>query len=330
MKTVSALILLLVTAACLTLRYGETPFEEVWQGAKERFLTEKQGWNPLLDERLPRLIVILCTGASLAVSGAVMQALFQNPLASPSVLGVSCGGSLFVVLIFAFGWNIHYPFSVPIAAFTGCLSTLMLVYAISRLQGGMQMQMLILSGIAISSLILALQGAITYALRDQWQLIQTLTEWEAGSTTDRNWHHVHMQLPLTLIGLTGCWFYAKEIDILALGEEEAANLGVEVRTVRWRLFLCIALLTGGAIAAVGIIAFFGLVLPHLMRTLSGPNAKRLIPLCLLAGSAVLASMDITLRLLEIQAFSIGNVSAILGALFFVMLLFGTGKKRVVC
>ncbi len=319
-------LLLLLLSSWLTLRFGETPFEIVWEGAKQRLLLGHTGWNPLLDERVPRLIVILCTGASLAVSGAVMQALFQNPLASPSVLGISCGGSLFVVLIFASGWNIHYPFAVPVAAFSGCLCTLMLVYAISRLQGGMQMQMLILSGIAISSLILALQGALTYSLRDRWQLIQTLTEWEAGSTTDRNWQHVHMQLPLTIVGLIGCWFYTKEIDILALGEEEAANLGVDVRTVRWRLFLCIALLTGGAIAAVGIIAFFGLVLPHLMRYLSGPNARRLIPLCLLAGSTTLACLDISLRVFEIQAFSIGNVSAILGAFFFVMLLFGTGKK----
>lgn len=324
------LFLFLFLASWLTLRYGDTPFDTVWEGAKARVFAGQTGWNPLLDERLPRLIVILCTGASLAVSGAVMQALFQNPLASPSVLGISCGGSLFVVLIFALGWHIHYPFAVPIAAFTGCLSTLMLVYAISRLQGGMQMQMLILSGIAISSLLLALQGAVTYALRDRWQLIQTLTEWEAGSTTDRSWQHVHMQLPLTIVGLAGCWLYAKAIDILALGEEEAANLGVDVRTVRWRLFLCIALLMGGAIAAVGIIAFFGLVLPHLMRYISGPNAKRLIPLSLLAGSTALAVMDISLRIFHIHALSIGNVSAILGGFFFVMLLFGTAKKQALC
>lgn len=324
---VIALFFLLFLASYLTLTFGETPFDTLWQGAKERFFTGNQTWNPLLDERLPRLIVILCTGASLAVSGAVMQALFQNPLASPSVLGISCGGSLFVVLTFAFGWNSHYPFAVPVAAFTGCFTTLLLVYTLSRARGGMKT--LILSGIAISTLILALQGAITYSLRDNWQLIQTLTEWEAGSTTDRNWQHVHMQLPLTLIGLFGCWLYSKEIDILALGEEEAANLGVDVKTIRWRLFLCIALLTGGAIAAVGIIAFFGLVLPHLMRALSGPNANRLIPLCLLAGSGALAAMDITLRYFAIQAFSIGNVSAILGALFFLILLFGPSKRKVI-
>lgn len=323
------LLLLLIASSLLTLTFGEIPWTTVWEGVKER-LNGGGTWNPLLDERLPRLIVILCTGASLAVSGAVMQALFQNPLASPSVLGISCGGSLFVVLIFACGMNHDYPYAVPAAAFTGCLSTLMLVYFISRLHGGMQMQSLILTGIAISTLILALQGAVTYALRDRWQLIQTLTEWEAGSTTDRNWKHVHMQLPLTIVGLIGCWFYRREIDILALGEEEALNLGVDVKIVRWRLFLCIALLTGGAIAAVGIIAFFGLVLPHVMRRLAGPNAKKLIPLCLLGGSAALAAMDITLRIFSIQAFSIGNVSAILGAIFFVILLFGKRQSVAAC
>lgn len=314
---------LLAIFSIATLSYGDTPFHIVFQ----RLFEGSNQWNPLLHERLPRLIVILCTGASLAVSGAVMQALFHNPLASPSVLGITSGGSLVVTFIFILGWHFRYPFLLPISAIAGCLATLLIVYRLSRQQGKVKLGTLILSGIAISTVLTAAQSAIIYAFRDQWQLIQILTEWEAGSTTDRNWNHVHMQLPLTIVGLLGCWLYRQEINILALGEEEAANLGVEVETVRWRLFLCIALLTGGAIAAVGIIAYFGLVLPNIIRRLQGPDNRILIPMCILVGSSLLAGLDIILRLFSIHSLTIGNISAILGGGFFLMLLFGSREMR---
>ncbi len=293
----------------------------------QRLFGNSTVWNPLLDERLPRLLVLLCTGASLAVSGAVLQSLFHNPLASPSILGMSCGGSLLVTVAFMMHWHLSHPYSIPLAAFGGCLATLLLVYSLSRRNGEVQIATLILTGIAVSTLLLAIQGALTYALRDRWQLIQTLTEWEAGSTADRNWKHVHMQLPLTLIGLWGCWRYREEINILALGEEEAKNLGVEVAKVRWRLFLCISLLTGGALAAVGLIAFFGLVLPHVIRRISGADNRSLIPHNILAGSAALLFLDVFLRTFGIQSFSIGNISTIIGGLFFLLLLTEMGSEK---
>lgn len=319
--TVSILLLVTILAcSLLTLVMGDTSWDLVWQDVLQRFEGRGAVWNPLLDERIPRLIVILCSGASLAVAGAVMQALFHNPLASPNILGISCGGGLLVVLVFVLGWHLHYPFAIPLAAFAGSLLTLLCVYSLSRSQGEVQLNTLILTGIAISSLLFAIQAAIMYALRDRWMLIQTLTEWEAGSTLDRDWKHVHMQLPLTLIGLFGCWYYHSEIDLLTLGEDEARNLGVEVNKVRWRLFLCVALLTGGAIASVGMITFFALVLPHLVRYIQGPANYRLIPLCILVGSASFAAMDLLLRILEIHALSIGNVSALLGGLSFLILM----------
>ena len=309
-----------------TLVIGETPWWDVWTNIVARIQGNSSEWNALLDERLPRLIVLLSTGASLAVAGAVMQSLFQNPLASPSVLGISCGGSLMVSLVFILGWHFEYPYAMPIAAFGGCLSTLFLVYSLSRRNGNVQTSTLILTGIAISTLLLSIQGAISYALRDQWQLMQTLREWDAGSTMDRSWKHVHLQLPVTIFGLLGCLFYRAEINILALGEEEAKNLGVEVSKVRFRLFICIAMLTGGSIAAVGILPFFGLVLPHVIRRLEGPDNRRLIPLCIGIGGVSLVFMDLLLRIGNIQAFTIGNVSAILGGTFFLLLLLG--QKRV--
>lgn len=238
-------LILLTLGSAFTLMSGETPWKTVWEGVLLRLQGKSELWNPLLDERLPRLIVLLCTGASLAVSGAVMQSMFHNPLASPSVLGISSGRCLSVIIIFILNLRFSHPYALPLAAFMGCFATLCLVYNLSRWQEGKQLTNLILTGIAISTLLIAIQGLLLYALRDRWQLIQTITEWEAGSTIDRSWQHVHMQLPLTLVGLWGCWMYREELNILALGEEEAKNLGVDVQRVRWRLFLCISLLTGG-------------------------------------------------------------------------------------
>lgn len=323
------IILTILCSSCLlTLINGETPWTAVWEESLLRFQHASERWNPLLDERLPRLIVLICTGASLAVSGAVMQALFQNSLASPSILGISSGGCLAGLLVFIFNIQLIYPHAIPLAAFLGCLLTLGIVYGMSKMQKGLHLQNLILTGIAISGFLLAIQGVILYALRDQWQLIQTITEWEAGSTQDRNWQHVHMQLPLALIGLTGCLYYREELNLLALGEEEALNLGVNVSQVRWRLFLCIALLTGGALAAIGMIAFFGLAMPHIVRKIYGPDHRLLIPLCLLSGAAFLTGIDVFLRYFEVFNISLGNFSALLGGAFFIFLLFHKQARPV--
>jgi iron complex transport system permease protein len=260
------------------------------------------------------------------VAGAVTQSLFHNPLASPSVLGISSGGCLAVVLVFVSDLHLKIPALLPLSAFTGCMATLCLVYALSCLQQGSRLTRLILTGIAVSSLIIALQNLVLYSMRHNWQLIQTISEWESGSSLDRNWSHVHLQLPLTLIGLGGCWLYRKELNILALGEEEAQNLGIEVRLIRWRLFLCISLLTAGSLAALGMIAFFGLVLPHVIRQLQGADNNRLIPLCIVGGAAVLITFDLFLRQARLTSFSIGNLSAIIGGMFFLFLLFYNQKQ----
>jgi len=212
---------LLAIASILTLVLGETPWNTAWDGFIDRIAGRSMSWNPLADERLPRLIILICTGASLAVSGAVMQSLFHNPLASPSVIGISTGGCLAVVMIFIFDLRFTYPYALPLAAFTGCFLTLCLVYALSQLQSGNHLTNLILTGISISTFLIAIQGLLLYSLRNHWQLIQTISEWEAGSTIDRSWQYVHMQLPLTLVGLCGCWIYREELNLLSLGEEEA-------------------------------------------------------------------------------------------------------------
>lgn len=320
-------IVLLVLLSLAIITFGEAPWKMVLDGVWIRFSGENDGWNPLLDERIPRLIVLLCTGASLAVSGAVIQSIFHNPLASPSVLGISSGGCLSVIFVFIYDLRLTHPYAVPLASCVGCFVALCLVYSLSRAQRGVHISNLILTGIAISTLLTAVQGFLLYSMRDHWQLIQTITEWESGSTIDRSWQHVHMQLPLAIIGLCGCWMYRKELNLLALGEEEAANLGVDVQRVRWRLFLCISLLTGGALAAVGMIPFFGLVFPHIVRRIQGSDHLVLIPMCMITGALGLSFLDFFLRVFSFHDISIGSLSAVLGGLFFLFLLFQKGSAQ---
>ncbi len=323
----SCICLLFITLAIATLLQGEAPLEIVWQGVLARFFSDNALWNPLLDERLPRLIILICTGASLAVSGAILQALFQNALASPSILGITSGGSLCIILVYLLGWQSQTPYAMPVAAVFGSLATLLLVYSLSRKKGALHLGNLILTGIAISTVLIAIQSAILYSVRDNWQLFSTLSLLEVGTSSDRSWLHVHLQLPLTLIGLLGSWYYKKELNLLALGDEDAANLGVDVEKIRWRLFLCVALLTGGALAAMGVIAFFGLVLPHIVRYLFGNNNVVIIPFCIVAGGTLLMGLDLFLRYFAIHNFSIGNISTILGGIFFLILLFGRRQER---
>lgn len=275
----------------------------------------------LTSNLIPRILVLITTGASLAVSGALMQSLFHNPLASPSILGVSFGGSLLVVIVSALNFTSFSPLVLPATAFLGSLFTLGLVYFLSCSQKDSSTQSLILSGIALSSVFLACQGALLYALRDRWQLIMFLTEWESGSTLNLSWKEVHMQMPLAIVGFLITYFYRRDLLVLSLGDEEAWLLGVDVKKVRFRLIFASALLSGGALAAVGIIPFFGLILPHIVRSLIGCAHPFFLQFTALGGGILLITLDSGLRYFEVYSFTVGNIAALLGGLFFLYLLF---------
>lgn len=312
------LVLILAFCSLLLLMQGSVPLEEVLGQALMKINGNYSGWNPLLDERVPRLIVILCTGSSLALSGAVMQGLFQNPLASPSVLGTSLGGSLGVLILFISGLHLHYPFTLALAAFIGSLTLLGAVFFLNR--GNEGTHSLILIGLALTTFLLAVEGALLFMLRDRYSLIQLWMEWGSGSFADRSWSHVHQQLPLTLFGLIGCLKYRKEINLLSLGDEEALNLGVDVDRVRWRLFLFVSLLMAGSLAAAGIIPFFGLIMPHIVRRFVGANHQVLLPISCFAGALFLLLMELFLKTFSISILSIGQLSAFFGGLFYLTLL----------
>ena len=328
-----ALLLLLFIGALWTLLAGPTPFSDVWSGVQKRISGLDNSWNPLLDERLPRLITILCTGASLATAGTVMQTLFRNPLASPSVLGLPAGAALCVLFCFLLNIQHLYPWMLSLSAFCGCFFTLLFIYSVSRLFSLNDMNALVLTSIALATVLTASLQTILYALRANWNLVQSMSEWMVGATVDRNWQHVHMQVPLTIYGLLGCYSYRHELNILCLGDEEASNLGIDVPKVRWHLFIWVSMLVSGAVAAMGNIAFFGLILPNILRTILGPNIRTLIPFSIFVGAATLLYLDIFLRFFQVTVLSIGNIFALLGGVYFLVVLIQYQQQRkglVVC
>lgn len=322
-KTIALLSILCIFTSIASLFLGETPLRLIVTTVLPR-LQGKESWNALIDERIPRVIITLLSGASLALSGCITQSLFQNPLASPSVLGCSFGGSLCVTLVFIFNLHQRLPFSLPFAAFLGCLVTLIFVFSIAYQNSRLHLSTLILAGIAISTVISSIQGCISYMLRDNWHLLSTLKEWENGSLQHLTWKHVHMQAPLAIAGILNCLRYHKELDILSLGDEDALVLGVDVEKTRLHLFCSIALLVGGTLASCGIISFFGLILPHILRKLFGTSHFNLLVANIIGGSFALTFLDLLLRFLGIHIFTIGNLSAVIGGLFFLFLLI---KKR---
>lgn len=277
-------------------------------------------WNPLLDERLPRWIILSLSGSSLAMAGAAMQALFNNTLASPSSLGITAGGSLMIVVAYTSGIASVFALSTSVLAFLGCLVTLILVYSLYLLRGGSSATLLLI-GLAVATLMGAIESSLMYWVRDDWHLVRTLTEWAGASSIDRTWTDAWLQMPFCLAGMLGIWFLQRELDIISLGEEQAMALGIDTQRLRWTLFLWISLITGSTLASLGSLPFFGLLLPHLARLLTGPCHKRLLPLCLWLGAGMLCFLDWLLRYTQTSVLSLGNVCALLGAIGFLLIFF---------
>jgi iron complex transport system permease protein len=281
----------------------------------------RTSWNPVIDERIPRWIILSLSGSSLAMAGAAMQALFNNTLASPSSLGITAGGSLMIVIAYTTGLASFLTLSTSVLAFLGCLITLVLVYSLSLCRGGSSSATLVLIGLAIATLMSAIESSLMYWVRDDWNLVRTLTEWAAASTFDCTWTEVWLELPFCILGSLGIWWLKHEIDIMSLGEEQAIALGIDTEKVRWLLFLCISLITGSTLASLGSLPFFGLLLPHLARLITGPAQKKLLPLCLWLGAGILCFLDWLIRYLQLGMFSLGNVCALLGAVGFLFIFF---------
>ena len=275
--------------------------------------------------RLPRTLLGLATGGVLALSGVAMQGLFRNPLADPGLVGVSSGaalGAAFAIvggavmggLPEAFG-----PYVLSLCAFLGGLGVTALVYRLGRRNGQTHVATMLLAGIALTALSASAVGLFTYLADDA--TLRTLTFWNLGSLNGASYARLW---PLLLVcAVVVAWLprRARALNALLLGESEAAHLGIDVERLKRELVFCTALGVGAAVAAAGMIGFVGLVVPHLVRLIAGPDHRILLPASVLAGGSLLLLADLVARLALAPAeLPIGIVTAFIGAPFFLYLL----------
>jgi iron complex transport system permease protein len=272
------------------------------------------------DIRLPRVVLAMLVGGMLGLSGAVMQGFFQNPMADPYIIGVSSGAALGATLSLSLSldfwvWGIS---SVSVFAFAGALLAALLVAGISLRGGRLPVAVVLLSGVAVASLASALTPLVMLATRAD---LQRIFYWLMGSLAARRWDHVQMVWPYALGGAVFLQFYARDLNLILQGEEQAQYLGVEVEKIKRLLLVASALLTASAVAVSGVIGFVGLIVPHAMRLLVGPDHRRLFPASVLGGALLVAGADLLARLLLAPAeLPIGVITSLLGCPFFLYLL----------
>jgi len=280
----------------------------------------------LWEIRLPRVALGALVGAALAVSGAVMQGLFRNPLADPGIVGVSAGAGLGAVTAIVLGGLLPPAlqvmlgyYLVPAAAFLGGWASVMLLYAVATRGGRTSVATMLLAGIALGALSGAVSGLLVYAADDQQ--LRDLTFWGLGSLAGATWDKLAVAAPVIAVAVAVAALLGRGLNGLALGEATALHLGIPVQRVKNLAVLTVAAATGAAVAVSGGIGFVGIVVPHVLRLATGPDHGPLLINCALLGASLLLAADIISRIVIAPAeLPIGIVTAVLGAPVFLWIL----------
>jgi iron complex transport system permease protein len=279
----------------------------------------------LLNIRLPRVMLAAIAGAGLATAGAVMQGVFGNPLAEPGLVGVSSGAAAAACGGIALGVGTAGPWATAGLAFAGGLATTALVYMLSRSGGRTEVVTLVLTGIAVNAIAGAAIALFTFLADTSAR--EEIIFWQMGSLNGTRWVYVWVAAPLVVIGVVGALTLAKRLDLLSLGERGARHLGVDVERLRIVAIVLVALMTAAAVAFCGIIAFVGLVVPHLIRMVMGPGHRVLLPASALGGAALLTAADLVARnAVSYADLPIGMLTALVGGPFFFYLLRRTRRQ----
>lgn len=329
LTVILACVILVVAVSLWATLFGpaEIPFSDV-----ARMIAEAAGlpitadwpaWQQtvVVDVRLPRTIVGLLVGGGLAVCGAAMQGFFRNPLAEPGVIGVASGAALGGVIALFWGLSGLSVWVLPVLAFAGGLVTTLAVYAIATRRGHVEVGTLLLAGVAFAALNVSLSTFVISTSLGDWQVAAEILRWTMGGLDGRTWDHVKIAAPVTMAGIAAVMLYARDLDLLALGETHAWSAGVDVPRVRRMLIFVTAAVTGASVAVAGPIGFVGLVVPHILRLILGPGHRWLVLASAIGGGAFLVAADIAARSInppeEIQ---LGVVTALAGGPFFLFLL----------
>ncbi|MGE0878304.1 MAG: FecCD family ABC transporter permease [Acidimicrobiia bacterium] len=279
-------------------------------------------WNV----RLPRTLLALTVGAGLGMSGASLQGIFRNPLADPGIIGVSSGAALGAVATIVLGIGSLGSWSTPVAAFTGAVVVSMVVYRLSRRGGRTEVLTLILTGIALNAIVASTIGFLTTRANDQQ--LRSIVFWQLGSFANARWRYVGVAAAVVALGLLVLPMLAAKLDLLALGEREARHLGVETERLRTIVIVVASIVVGGCVAVSGIVAFVGLVVPHLVRMVAGPGHKVLLPAAALGGATLLTLADLAARTVAAPTeMPLGVVTSGVGGAFFLWLLLSLRRAQ---
>jgi iron complex transport system permease protein len=287
---------------------------------------EESDRTVILLIRLPRVVAAVLAGGGLAISGTVMQGLFRNPLAEPGILGVSAGASLGALVAITSGTAAY--FVLPFYAFLGAMVAVAVIMGVAFFGGGRAGTLtLVMSGMAVGSLFGALTS-LTLSAAKQYQ-VSAYIFWTMGGLANRRWDHVLAMLPLVVAAITIIAIKARDLDILLLGDEEARALGVSPVITRLLMILLASVCTAAVVSVTGPIGFVGLIIPHIMRLLVGPSHRTLAAASAFGGAIFLVLCDLLTRLLAWPTgaeLSAGIVTALVGAPYFLYLLFRTSRQ----
>lgn len=326
---VLALALILIGATVISLLLGRYPIDPAQAVAMlvnqivplDPIWTEQQA-TLFFNVRLPRILLALMVGCCLACAGAAYQGTFQNPLVSPDILGASQGAAFGAAVAILLGVS---SFATSLFAFGFSLLTVLLVLLISTRARGNHMMVVVLAGVMVSSLF---QAGVSYAklVADPTDELADITYWLMGSLTGANMRDIGMVLPIMLIGCATLFALRWRINILTMGDDEAATMGVNARRTRIVVIIAATLVTAASVCVTGMIGWVGLVIPHLCRMLVGADYRRLIPASMLMGASFLLIVDDVARLATTAEIPIGILTAFVGAPFFLYLI--TRKKKL--
>lgn len=323
----AAILVVVAVAALAAGRFAVPPVEIIRMIAGQVFPVEKTWYDQeatvIFDVRLPRVILAILIGGALALGGAVLQALFRNPLVSPDIIGVSAGSSFGGVLALVFGLGGGYLVG---GAFFFGLVALGLVLLLGRLGTGNRLLMIVLGGIVVGSLFNALVSLATY-VADPYSTLPSIVFWLMGSLATATYAKIAIAgLPI-LIGGAVLLALRWRFNILSLGDEDARALGVNPGPTRAVAFVAVALMTAASVAVAGAVGWVGLVVPHLARMIVGDDNRLVLPASALLGAAYLTVIDTLSRSLIQAELPLGILTAIIGAPFFIVLLFRGGKAE---
>ncbi|MCY0876075.1 MAG: iron ABC transporter permease [Firmicutes bacterium] len=276
--------------------------------------------------REPRMLCAAVVGAALSVSGAVVQAIFKNPMADPGIIGVSAGGALGAVFALAMSWTVWSPFLLPLAAFITATAAVFLVYGLATRRGKTSLIGVLLAGMVVSSMLSAgLSLILIFANNDE---LRGIVFWLMGGFSGDSWTQVWLVAIPVAIGLTITLFLSRELDLLQTGEDNAHSSGVRVELIKRLLIALTALMTGAAVAISGVIAFVGLIVPHIVRRLVGPRHALVLPASALFGAALLVAAETLARsAIPTMEINVGIVTSFIGGPFFLYLLLRTERMR---